>query len=252
MTAAAQTLQSLISHSSRIVFFGGAGVSTRSGIPDFRSAHGLYNTPGGRSYEEMLSIGYFTQYQNEFWDFYRHVMLYPKAKPNAAHLALARLEKQGKLTAVVTQNIDGLHQAAGARNVLELHGSVHRNRCMRCGQFYPLEPLLSGCGAPHCEGKPGHPCGGVIKPEVVLYGEPLDEDVLEAAVTAIRECDLLIVGGTSLVVHPAAGLISYRQPGTKMVLINRDDTPYDDMADLVIHEDIATVLDEAIGQSDAE
>lgn len=244
-------LQAMIQQAKDIVFFGGAGVSTLSGIPDFRSAHGLYNAPGGRSYEEMLSIGYFTRSPDAFWQFYRNVMLYPQAKPNAAHLALSRLEEQGKLSAVITQNIDGLHQAAGSRNVMELHGSVHRNRCMACGKFYTLEELPAADGSPRCTGTPGKPCGGLIKPEVVLYGEQLDGDLLDAAIAAIRRCDLLIVGGTSLVVHPAAGLISYRRPSAKMALLNRDETPYDHTADLVLHEDVGQVLSQAVPSADA-
>lgn len=239
-------LAGLIENAKNIVFFGGAGVSTPSGIPDFRSAHGLYNAPGGRSYEEMLSISTFTQRPDAFWNFYRSVMLYPNAKPNPAHFALARLEKCGKLKAVVTQNIDGLHQAAGGKRVLELHGSVHRNRCMRCGKRYTLEELPAGDGAAVCTGRDGHPCGGLIKPDVVLYGEPLDGSVMEAAIEAIQACDLLIVGGTSLVVQPAAGLIAYRRPGAVMALINRDATPYDSMARLILHEDIAEALSAAV------
>lgn len=246
MNADIQKLQSMINAADNVAFFGGAGVSTESGIPDFRSAHGLYNAPGGRSYEEMLSIGYYNGFPDAFWRFYRSVMLYPQAKPNAAHKALKRLEDQGRLKAIITQNIDGLHQAAGSRNVIELHGSVHRNRCEKCGRFYPLAEVLEGEGAPRCGGSDGHPCGGRIKPEVVLYGEALDGQVLEEAVRAIEACELLIVGGTSLVVHPAAGLIQYRQPSTPIVLLNRDETPYDSMASLVIRDNLAQVLDEAI------
>ncbi|MDD6144174.1 MAG: NAD-dependent protein deacylase [bacterium] len=234
-------LSEMIAKAQNIVFFGGAGVSTASGIPDFRSAHGLYSGAQGRSYEEMLSHGYFMRHNDAFWAFYKNVMLYPDAKPNAAHLALARLEKQGKLKAVLTQNIDGLHQLAGSQNVLELHGTVHRNFCMQCGWQTDLAGILAQDGAPVCP-----VCGGRIKPDVVLYGEMLDEDVTDRALTAIAQCDLLIVGGTSLVVHPAAGFITYRRPTTPLVLINRDETPYDDRAQLVIHEDIAKVLDEAI------
>lgn len=241
MTQETEILRQWIAEARNIVFFGGAGVSTASGIPDFRSAHqGIYNTPGGRSYEEMLSHEYFVTHPDEFWDFYRRVMLYPDAKPNAAHLALAELERRDKCKAVVTQNIDGLHQAAGSEKVLELHGSVHRNRCMKCGRFYPLEPLLQGEGAPHCS------CGGVIKPEVVLYGEPLDDMVMEEALSAIARCDLLIVGGTSLVVYPAAGLIRYRSPRCRLALLNRDATDYDRAAGLVVRDDLTQVLREAV------
>ena len=197
-----QKLRELLENSSHIVFFGGAGVSTESNIPDFRSEDGLYGSKQAKTYpyppETMLSHSFFKRHTEQFFEYYFDRMVYPQAKPNAAHYALAELEAQGKLSAVVTQNIDGLHQAAGSEKVLELHGSVHRNRCMKCGRFYPLEPLLQGEGAPHCS------CGGVIKPEVVLYGEPLDDVVMEEALSAIARCDLLIVGGTSLVVYPAA------------------------------------------------
>ena len=236
-------LAQMIGKAQNIVFFGGAGVSTASGIPDFRSAHGLYSGAQGRSYEEMLSHGYFMRHPEAFWAFYKNVMLYPDAQPNAAHRALARLEEQGKLKAVLTQNIDGLHQLAGSQNVLELHGTVHRNFCMSCGWGTDLEGILAQDGEPLCP-----VCGGRIKPDVVLYGEMLDGDVTERALDAIAKCDLLIVGGTSLVVHPAAGFITYRRPATPLVLINRDATPYDDRAQLVIHEDIGRVLEEAVGQ----
>ena len=233
-------LAEMIDQAENIVFFGGAGVSTESGIPDFRSAHGIYAGAQGHSYEEMLSHGYFMRCTDAFWAFYKEVMLYPDAKPNAAHEALAWLEKQGKLKAVVTQNIDGLHQAAGSQSVWELHGTVHRNSCMRCGQGYTLADVLAQEGTPRCR------CGGVIKPDVVLYGESLDEDVISGALDAIRKCDLLIVGGTSLVVHPAAGFITYAKADTPLVLINRDGTAYDDRADLIIRENIAKVLAEAV------
>ena len=251
MTNETETLRQWIAAARNIVFFGGAGVSTASGIPDFRSAHqGIYNTPGGRSYEEMLSHEYFVAHPDEFWDFYRRVMLYPEATPNAAHLALAELERRGKCKAVITQNIDGLHQAAGSQKVLELHGSVHRNRCMKCGHFYPLEPLLLGEGAPRCQCETAHgPCGGIVKPEVVLYGEPLDDAVMEEALEAIARCDLLIVAGTSLVVYPAAGLIRYRSPRCRLALLNRDATDYDRSAGLVVREDLTQVLREAVQAS---
>ena len=240
MSEAAKQLAKMLEKSKRTVFFGGAGVSTESGIPDFRSAHGLYGGAKGKSYEDMLHIRYFLTSPDEFWAFYKNVMLYPDARPNAAHIALARLEAAGKLDCVLTQNIDGLHQAAGSRKVLELHGSVHRNTCMRCGRQFDLAWVLSQEGTPHC------PCGGLVRPDVVLYGEPLDDEVLEAAVRAVRGCDLLIVGGTSLVVHPAAGLVGYLRAGVPLVLINRDETPYDGLATLVIRENIAQVLDEAV------
>ena len=233
-------LSEMIQKAQNIVFFGGAGVSTASGIPDFRSAHGIYAGAQGRSYEEMLSHGYFMRHTDAFWAFYKEVMLYPEAKPNQAHDALALLEKQGKLKAVVTQNIDGLHQAAGSQKVWELHGTVHRNSCMRCGKQYDLADVLSQEGTPRCD------CGGTIKPDVVLYGESLDEDVITGALDAISACDLLIVGGTSLVVHPAAGFITYAKAGTPLVLINRGGTAYDERADLIIREDIVKVLWEAV------
>jgi len=241
MNEAAAALSQRIAQAHNIVFFGGAGVSTESGIPDFRSAHGLYAGAQGRSYEEMLSHGYFMRQPEGFWQFYKEVMLYPDAEPNGAHRALARLEKQGKLKAVLTQNIDGLHQAAGSEQVLELHGSVHRNSCMRCHARYTLADVLAQEGVPVCP-----LCGGMIKPDVVLYGEPLDESVIDGALDAIRKCDLLIVGGTSLVVHPAAGFIAYRRKDVPLVLINRDATAYDGEAQLVIRENIAGVLEEAI------
>ena len=240
MTEAVKRLSELIRESKNIVFFGGAGVSTASGIPDFRSAHGIYAGAQGKSYEEMLSHGYFMRHTDAFWAFYKKVMLYPDAKPNAAHLALSRLEEMGKLKAVITQNIDGLHQAAGSRNVLELHGTVHVNSCMRCGEKYGLDAVLAQEGTPRCH------CGGAIKPDVVLYGESLDDQVITQALSAIRSCDLLIVGGTSLVVHPAAGFITYCRAGTPLVLINRDETAYDERADVIIRENIAQVLEEAI------
>ena len=239
-----QQLSEMIRKADNIVFFGGAGVSTASGIPDFRSAHGIYAGAQGRSYEEMLSHGYFMRQTDAFWDFYKKVMLYPEAKPNAAHEALALLEKRGKLKAVVTQNIDGLHQAAGSRTVWELHGTVHQNSCMRCGKPYSLADVLAQEGTPRCS------CGGVIKPDVVLYGESLDGDVITGALDAIGACDLLIVGGTSLVVHPAAGFITYAKAGTPLVLINRDGTAYDERADLIIREDIAEVLRDAVKGED--
>ena len=234
-------LQEWIGEKEKIVFFGGAGVSTASGIPDFRSAHGLYAGTQGRSYEEMLSHRFFMLHPDEFWTFYKNVLLYPDVQPNGAHRALARLEAQGRLSAVITQNIDGLHQQAGSRRVLELHGTVHANTCMRCGRHFTLADVLAHSGTPRCPD-----CGGIIKPDVVLYGETLDDDVLEQSLSAIRQCDLLIVGGTSLVVHPAAGLITYRRSGVPLVLINQSGTPYDERARLIIREDIARVLDAAV------
>lgn len=230
-----ETLQQWIQQAKRIVFFGGAGVSTESGIPDFRSQDGLYRQTWRYPPETILSHTFFRQQPEEFFRFYRQKLLCPEAKPNPAHLALARLEQAGRLTAVITQNIDGLHQAAGSRRVLELHGSVHRNYCTRCRKSYSMEHMLHTQGIPRCT------CGGIIKPDVVLYEESLNEDVLQAAVAALEQADLLIIGGTSLAVYPAAGLIScYR--GGRLVLINRDATPRDAMADLVLREPIGQVL----------
>lgn len=237
MTTKLDTLHKWMKEAEKIVFFGGAGVSTASGIPDFRSAHGLYSGPQGSTYEETLSHGFMFCYPEKFWHFYRHVMLYPDAKPNAAHLALAKLEAEGKLAGVITQNIDGLHQAAGSKNVLELHGSVHRNHCVRCERAFPLEEVLPMDTVPRCPD-----CGGLIRPDVVLYGEPLEDGVHEAAVELVRKADLLIVGGTSLVVYPAAGLIHYRMPRCKLALINMQETPCDGLADLVIHGDVCKAL----------
>lgn len=231
-----EQLQSWVDESRSIVFFGGAGVSTESGIPDFRSVDGLYHQAYAWPPEQILSHTFFMERPEEFYRFYHDKMLVGGAEPNAAHRKLAELEKAGKLTAVVTQNIDGLHQMAGSRRVYELHGSVHRNHCMKCRQFYDGEFVAE------CEGVPRCPvCGGMIKPDVVLYEEGLDQKVLEGAVRAISEADMLIVGGTSLVVYPAAGLINYYE-GNRLVLINRDATPYDGQADLVIHASLGAVL----------
>ena len=244
MTQQERQLGEWLGEARSIVFFGGAGVSTESGIPDFRGAHGLYTGAQGRSYEEMLSIDYFERHRDEFWNFYKHVMLYPNAKPNAAHFALARLEKRGALKAVLTQNIDGLHQAAGSQNVLELHGTALRNSCLRCGHVHGLSHVLASEGSPVCE-----KCGGPLRPNIVFYGESLDDAVMTAAMRAVSRCDLLLVGGTSLTVYPAAGLLNYCQPGVRVALLNRDATPFDDRADLVIHDSIAQVLDAAVGES---
>ena len=232
------TLKSWIAESNRIVFFGGAGVSTESGIPDFRSVDGMYHQKFDYPPETILSHSFFFSHTDYFYKFYREKMLVTDIEPNRAHIALARLEQQGKLTAVVTQNIDGLHQKAGSRQVYELHGSVHRNYCRKCRKFYSGEDLLQTTGVPKCT------CGGVIKPDVVLYEESLDNDCIMGAIRAIAEADLLIVGGTSLTVYPAAGLIRYYQ-GNRLVLINRDETPYDHEADLVFRESIGAVLEEA-------
>ena len=234
-------LREVIEDSRRIVFFGGAGVSTESGIPDFRSGGGLYSRDAGTSYapEEVLSHSFFVAHTDLFYDYYRSNLLYPDALPNPAHLALARLEETGKLTAVITQNIDGLHQAAGSRTVLELHGSVHRNSCLRCGRPYPLARILDSTGVPLCE------CGGVIKPDVVLYEEALDEAVMDAALEHLAAADTLIVGGTSLVVYPAAGLVhAFR--GDRVVLINKQETGFDHQASLVLHEAIGEALGRAV------
>ena len=228
-------LQQIISASRRIVFFGGAGVSTESGIPDFRSVDGLYNQRYAFPPETILSATFFRRHTEEFYRFYRDKMLPLEAQPNPAHRFLAELEQAGKLTAVITQNIDGLHQAAGSKNVLELHGSIHRNRCLKCAQFFPPEYIRDSQDIPKC------PCGGVIKPEVVLYEEGLDDAVMAAAVHHIRQADTMIIAGTSLTVFPAASLVHYFK-GKNLVLINRDVTPMDDAATLVIHDSVGKVF----------
>lgn len=230
-----EQLQQWIEESNNIVFFGGAGVSTESNIPDFRSVDGLYNQEYEYPPETILSHTFFMRKPEEFYRFYRNKMLFPDATPNNAHIALSNLEKQGKLKAVITQNIDGLHQKAGSQEVLELHGSVLRNYCMHCQKFYTLEDVMAQTGIPHCE------CGGMMKPDVVLYEEGLDTYTLEKSVSYIRNADMLIIGGTSLAVYPAAGLIDYYR-GNKLVLINKDKTSRDNQADLVIHEPIGQVL----------
>jgi len=231
-----EQLQQWIKGSDNIVFFGGAGVSTESGIPDFRSVDGLYNQKYDFPPETILSHSYFVEHTEDFYRFYRDKMLCLDAKPNAAHLKLVELERAGKLKAVVTQNIDGLHQLAGSQTVYELHGSVHRNYCTKCRTFCGADVIQKGEGVPRCP-----VCGALVKPDVVLYEEGLDQDTVEGAVMAIARADVLIVGGTSLVVYPAAGLINYYR-GNKLVLINRDPTPYDGQADLVIHGSIGKVL----------
>ena len=230
-----EQLKLWIGESDNIVFFGGAGVSTESGIPDFRSVDGLYNQQYDYPPETIISHSFYRRNPEEFYRFYKNRMLFPDAAPNAAHLALARLEQSGKLRAVITQNIDGLHQAAGSKNVLELHGSVHRNYCTRCGKFYSLKEIMEMDGVPRCE------CGGIIKPDVVLYEEGLDQGTLEAAVRALAEADMLMIGGTSLNVYPAAGLIRYYQ-GHKLVLLNKSPVARDLAADLVITDPIGETL----------
>lgn len=234
---AAQELAERVGRAKRVVFFGGAGVSTASGIPDFRSEDGLYHQKFKYPPEEMLSHEFYLTHTEEFFDFYRTRMIALGAKPNQAHYKLAELEREGKLTAVVTQNIDGLHQAAGSKRVFELHGSVHRNVCQRCGHVYSAEWIMGTTGVPHCE-----ECGGRIKPDVVLYGESLDEKTLIGAAEAIQSCDMLIVGGTSLVVYPAAGLVQYFQ-GDGLVIVNKQPTPQDGAANLVCACDIAKAFD---------
>lgn len=230
-------LNQMIADSRSIVFFGGAGVSTESGIPDYRSVDGLYNQKFKYPPEVMLSRSFFDSHPEEFYDFYRAKMLCLAAKPNAAHLKLAELEQTGKLSAVVTQNIDGLHQQAGSKTVYELHGSVHRNRCMRCGASFSAEFILQSSGVPRCD------CGGIVKPDVVLYEESLDGDVISGAVSAISRADMLIIGGTSLAVYPAAGFVNYYS-GSRLVMINLEPTPYDSKADLVINGRIGQVMEQ--------
>lgn len=233
------TLQEIIDDSKRIVFFGGAGVSTESGIPDFRSVDGLYNQKYDYPPETILSHTFFMKKTEEFYKFYRDKMLCLDAKPNKAHLKLAELEAAGKLSAIVTQNIDGLHQAAGSKKVLELHGSVLRNYCMQCGAPFKVEDILNGEGIPRCT------CGGIIKPDVVLYEEGLDGYVMSETVREIESCDTLIIAGTSLTVYPAAGMVRYFR-GKYLVLINRDPTPMDSSCDLVLHDKVGEVLDKIV------
>ena len=242
MSTEIEKLTQILRDSNNIVFFGGAGCSCESGIPDFRSASGLWNeklkinlTP-----EQLVSHTMFMKYPKEFFEFYRDKLIYPDAKPNAAHIALAKLEEMGKLKAVVTQNIDGLHQAAGSKHVYELHGSVLRNYCVKCHACYDEKFILESKGVPTCT-----KCGGNVKPDVVLYEEGLDDNVIRGAIAAISKADTLIIGGTSLVVYPAAGLINYFR-GKNLVLINKSSTSADNKADLVIHEAIGKVLGETV------
>ncbi|MFT0846354.1 NAD-dependent protein deacylase [Actinomycetaceae bacterium L2_0104] len=234
-------LAEILANSKRIVFFGGAGMSTESGIPDFRSAGGLYNQDSGVNYapEQVLSHEFFLRHTAEFYEYYRANLLHPQARPNAGHLALAQLESHGILSAVITQNIDGLHQAAGSQRVLELHGGVNRNTCLECERRFSIETIANSNGIPHCA------CGGIIKPDMVLYGEMLDEAVIDAACAELRAADTLIVGGTSLVVYPAAGLIRYFD-GEQLVLINKQETPYDYLATLVSRDPIGEALGLAV------
>lgn len=230
-----KTLQNWIDESSSIVFFGGAGVSTESGIPDFRSVDGLYHQKYDYPPEEILSRTFFDRRPEEFYRFYRDKMLCPDAKPNAAHRKLAQLEAAGKLHSIVTQNIDGLHQLAGSKRVWELHGSVHRNHCMRCGRSYPVDFIRTSTGVPACA------CGGTVKPDVVLYEEALDDYTFRTALSDISSADMLIIGGTSLVVYPASSLVSYYR-GSRLVLINKSPTPYDGQADLCITGPIGEIF----------
>lgn len=231
-----EKLQKMIDESDRIVFFGGAGVSTESGIPDFRSVDGLYNQTYDYPPEEILSHSFFERYPDEFYRFYRDKLILRGARPNAAHRYLAELEKRGKLRAVITQNIDGLHQAAGSKNVLELHGTLLENYCVRCGKRFDAGYVQNASGTPRCD-----KCGGVVRPDIVLYEEGLDSDVLTRSVTEISRADMLMIGGTSLAVYPAAGLIHYFR-GKHLVLINKSPTPMDAMAELCVAEKIGEVF----------
>lgn len=233
----------IIKNSDNIVFFGGAGVSTESGIPDFRSVDGLYSQKYDYPPETILSHTFFMNHTEEFYKFYRDKMLITGAKPNVTHLALAGLERAGKLKAIITQNIDGLHQAAGSKTVYELHGSVHRNYCMKCGKFYPLSAVSDSEGVPECS------CGGIIKPDVVLYEEGLNDETVSRSIDAIANAEVLIVGGTSLSVYPAAGLIRY-YGGNKLILINKSPTPFDSNADLLINKGLGEVFGKIIKEEE--
>lgn len=237
-----EKLSKILKESNNIVFFGGAGVSTESDIPDFRSSNGLFNEKLNITFtpEQLVSHTFYIKYPEEFFRFYKSKLIYPDAKPNGAHLALAKLEEMGKLKAIVTQNIDGLHQAAGSKIVFELHGSVHRNYCTKCHAFYDSDFILKAKGIPTCT-----KCGGKVKPDVVLYEEGLDDNIIKGAVDAISKADTLIIGGTSLIVYPAAGLINYFR-GKNLVLINKSSTSADSKADLVINDSIGKVLNEAV------
>jgi len=242
MNTEIEKLTQILRNSNNIVFFGGAGVSTESNIPDFRSANGLFNARLNMtlSPEQLVSHTYFIRFPEEFFNFYKAKLIYPEAKPNGAHIALANLEEMGKLKAIITQNIDGLHQAAGSKNVFELHGSIHRNYCIKCNDSYDMDFILNSKGIPTCP-----KCSGTVRPDVVLYEEGLDESVLKGAIDAISKADTLIIGGTSLVVYPAANLINYFK-GKNLVLINKSSTSADSKADLVIHDSIGKVLSESV------
>lgn len=232
-----EELKKIIDTSKNTVLFTGAGISCPSGIPDFRSADGIYGEKGGGySPEQIISHSFFVAHPKEFYEFYKSKMVYPKAKPNAAHRYFAKLEEEGKLSAIVTQNIDGLHQAAGSKNVLEFHGSVHRNHCMRCGKFFDVNYVMNSSGAPKCD-----KCGGPVKPDVVLYEEGIDADVFEKSVAAIENAQTVIVVGTSLAVYPAAGLLTGFR-GENLVLVNKQATPFDRYATLVFNEDVVNVV----------
>jgi NAD-dependent deacetylase len=237
-----EILSEVLKNSNNIVFFGGAGMSTESGIADFRSEKGLYKTSNGFQYppETMLSHSFFVSHTNEFYKFYKGKMIFKSATPNVGHTSLVKLEEMGKLKAIITQNIDGLHQLAGSKNVFELHGSIHRNNCTKCHTFYDLDFIINSEAVPLCS----H-CGGIIKPDVVLYEEALKDGIVNSAINAIQKADVLIIGGTSLVVYPAAGLVNYFR-GKKLILINKSATPYDSKADIVIHDAIGMVLSKAV------
>lgn len=237
-----EKLSEIIKNSDNIVFFGGAGVSTASGIPDFRSSNGLFNEKLNITFtpEQLVSHTFYMRYPKEFFNFYKAKLIYPQAKPNNAHISLAKLENLGKIKAIITQNIDGLHQAAGSKNVFELHGSVHRNYCVNCNEFYDVDFILNSKEIPTCT-----KCGGRVKPDVVLYEEGLDDDVIRGSIDAISKADTLIIGGTSLVVYPAAGLINYFK-GKNLILINKSSTSADSKATLIINDDIDLVLNSSI------
>lgn len=237
-----EKLRKIIEASDNIVFFGGAGVSTESNIPDFRSSKGIYSIYDNLEYspEEILSYSFFRKHPDYFYDFYRNNLIYKDAKPNDAHIALAELEKRGKLKAIITQNIDGLHQKAGSKNVLELHGSIYRNYCMKCYKEFDLDYILNSEGVPLCD-----KCKGIVRPDVVMYEEALDMHVLRKSIEYIQKAEVLIVGGTSLVVYPAAGLIEYYR-GNNLILINKSQTPYDSRATLVFNDSIGKILKQAV------